>query len=294
MILDTATPANVKTTMTDAGAKSADLWMVPVAELNIDPDFNVRVHDDDYEAHIEYLTTRMLASGFDRTKPLSVYTVTAPDGKPAVYITDGHSRHAAVKRANSRGADISRVPCVTQPAGTSAEDLVTALVTSNTGKSLKPIEIAAVCKRLQGFGLEASEIAGRLCFTEAYVKQLFELLAAPKAVRDMVSRGEVAATLAVQMVRKAGKDAAKVLKEGLSKSGKGRVTAKHVREPAGRKTPVDSLKPVGGAAVPVTPYADIIRELIEYVETVRVGDDAQDLLDRAHAAIGAKSAVEDL
>lgn len=314
---------NVKKAMT--GASSADLWMVPVANLKIDPSFNCRIRDDEYEAQVAWLTEQIIDHGYDRTKPMAGYVAKEGD-ENVVYITDGHRRFEAVQRAIDKGHPVERIPVVTHPAGTSAEDLVTALVTSNSGQPLKPYEVATVIKRLQGFGLNESEIAKRLSYTREYVVQLLELLAAPADVRKMVTSGQVAATLAVETVRKVGAGAGAALAQGLEvakASGKSKVTRKHVLQ---LKLPGLVEKPKGTTitscandayarairfAISVGPDAaeflrdwelgdvsnwpkygniekchppvdlEIIRELVDYVKAVRVGDDAADLIKRA-------------
>jgi ParB family chromosome partitioning protein len=333
---DTVTTGNVKAAMKEADAKSSDLWMVPYDEIKVAEGFNVRSHDKGYEEHIDWLADQMVKHGYDRSKPMTGYVV---EGNK-VYITDGHSRHAAVAKAIARGAKIERIPVITHPPGTSPEDLVASLVTANSGRPLQPFEVATVCKRLMGYGLDEKTVAQRLGYTVPYVKDLLGLLAAPKAVREMVTKGEVSATLATKVIKEHGSKAAKVLKDAASAAkaaGKEKVTGKHVKrsvpvQPAlsgfealaeqfkdvkyksylgeinahlakhGFPT-IDSSKPAGGVekAVPppgleavaqvlVAPGAqivpiDLIRELVEYVEQVRVGDDAQDLLDRARAVL---------
>lgn len=283
-IFDTNTAGSTKAAMTNAGAKSGDLWQVPYENVHVVEGFNVRVRDAAYEEHVAWLTKEMVAKGYDKTKPMAGYVVKGDDGVSHVYVTDGHSRHEAVGRARAAGATIESVWVITAPAGTSAEDLTVALVTANSGKPLSPFELATVIKRLQGYGLDEGEIAKRLSYTREYVKQLLELLAAPKAVRDMVTSGKVSATLAAQTLRKHGKDAAAVLKGGAVEAaakGKAKVTAKHLK-------PAAAKKKVTKKPVQVDASSDvnaIIAELVEAVTACRVGDDYADLLARANAFI---------
>lgn len=317
-ILESAVPGNVKSAMKAVGAGSSDLWMVPVENLHIAEGFNVRNHDAAYEEHIEWLTDQMVQHGYKRDKPMTGFVVKGDDGESHVYITDGHSRYAAVGRAIARGANIEKIPVITHLNGTAPEELVISLVTANSGRPLQPFEIATVIKRLQGYGLDEKTIAQRLGYTPAYVKQLLDLLAAPKAVRDMVTTGKVSATLASQLIKQHGRKATEVLKAGLVEAeakGKGKVTGKHVkkavvigRDPAPARTvaPLDLFNPAGGLDEAVTPClrttyvgfirpqdADLIRELVEYIEQVRVGDDAQDLIDRAKAVLPKPATTEE-
>lgn len=291
---DSAEQGSVKGMQKETGAKSTDLWMVPYDEIRIADGFNVRVHDRAYEEHITYLAGQMVERGYDRTKPMAGYVV-KEDGRNIVYVTDGHSRHAAVAKAREAGAAIDLIPVVVHPPGTSAEDLTVALVTANSGKPLSPFEVATVCKRLQGYGYDAKTIAQKLGYTKEHINNLFDLLAAPKAVRDMVTEGKVSATLAVQTVRKHGKDAAKVLKEGAAEAaakGKTKVTGKHVKKVTG-KAAVPAKKASRKVEVATTqrPQAedktlDLIKRMADYIRLVRVGDDAADLLEEADSLIG--------
>ena len=214
------------------GVSSGDLWKMPIDRIRVIPGFNARNKDADYKASVREYANSMLANGYDETKPLAGY-VFEENGESFIGITDGHTRFDAVALANSEGAQITHLPVVTKARGTSMEDITVALVTNNTGKPLKPLEVAVVIKRLVGYGMEPKDIAKRIGITTAYLNSLLDLLAAPKALRDMVSNGTVAATLAIDTLKKHGKDAAKVLSgatKEAKKAGKERVTAKHVKK----------------------------------------------------------------
>lgn len=297
---DEAEQGSVKGMQKETGAKSTDLWMVPYDEIRIAEGFNVRVHDRAYDDHIAYLAAQMVERGYDKTKPMAGYVV-KEDGRNIVYVTDGHSRHAAVAKAREAGAAIDLIPVIVHPPGTSAEDLTVALVTANSGKPLSPFEIATVCKRLQGYGYDSKQIAQKLGYTKEHINNLFDLLAAPKAVRDMVVEGKVSATLAVQTVKKHGKEAAKVLKEGAAEAaakGKTKVTGKHVKKAvakapvpakkAGKKSTQPVEQPTTTSPVDVTAdkMRDLIKRMADYIRLVRVGDDAADLLSEADSLIG--------
>lgn len=222
------TPGNVKASMRSAGASSSDLWMVPRAQIRVLPGFNVRARTPDYERHIRTIGESILANGYRKDKPMAGYV--AKDGdEHIIYLTDGHSRLEAVDYACERGAEIELLPVVTSPAGTSMEDLTIGLVTSNSGRPLTPIETAAVCKRLVGYGMETPEIARRLTRTTAYVNELLALCAAPSKVRKMVEAGQVSAGNAVRALKKHGPKAAEVLGAQLTAAqsrGQAKVTAK--------------------------------------------------------------------
>lgn len=228
---------NVKAAMREAGAASSDLWKVPRDQIRILDGFNVRSTDDpDYRAHIRSIADSIKENGFYQDKPLSGFV--GKDGKAdVIFLTDGHSRLAAVDIAVSEGAEITVLPVVIKPRGTSMEDLTVALYTSNTGRPLTPFETGVICKRLVGYGWEPREIAKRLGLTSKYVNDLLGLVGAPKAVRELVTTGLVSATTAIKTIRDYGATASQTLNDAVTQakaSGKNRVTAKNLTPPKRR------------------------------------------------------------
>lgn len=230
------------------GCKSSDLWKVPPAQLRRHPGFNVRQQNEDYDSRVRALADSMKENGYYADKPMAGYVAREGEAN-IIIITDGHTRLDAVELAISEGAQIEVVPVVTKPAGTSMEDLTVALVTGNTGSPLKPYEVAIVCKRLVDYGMDEETIARRLGYTPTHVQNLLLLMAAPAAIRNMVAKDKISASLAVDMLKKHGPAAADVLKAASKEAGDaggGRVTAKQVtkaREKRGDKV-VKLAKPV--------------------------------------------------
>ncbi len=143
----------------------------------------------------------------------------------------GHRRFEAVALANSEGAEIKTVPMVIAPRGTTIEDLTADLVTGNNGDALEPFEVGVTAKRLQGFGWDIPAIAKRLDFTETYINDLLMLMESPRALRNMVQNGEVAASTAIELLHKHGAKAAEILQNGLARAqaaGQSRVTGKFI------------------------------------------------------------------
>jgi len=216
------------------GVKSRDLWMVStedIEKLHVLEGLNVRIKDKALQEHIRDLANKMKAEGFKASKPLEVI-VLEEGGESRLVVTDGHCRLAAVKIAIEEGAEIKQIPCIALPSkGTSLQDLVAGLVTNNTGKPLTTYETALVCKRLFGYGWKEAQIAERLAFGEAYVNMLLELVSAPLSIITMVQNGEVAATFAVEMMRKHRGKAVEILRQGLTSAkaaGKSRVTSSYL------------------------------------------------------------------
>lgn len=221
---------SAKKVMDEVGAKSRDLWQVPVEQIKVIPGFNVREKDEAYHEHIESLAKSILTEGFYQDKPLAGYVAREGD-KEVIYLTDGHCRFEGTQLANSRGANITRLPLVIKPNSSSLEDLTVSLVVSNSGKPLTPYEVGVVCKRLVGYGWDNKEIAGRLGFTEQYVDQLLTLMGAPLEIRKMVQAGALSAANAVDMLRKHGAKAVEILlnaQQKANEAGQKKVTARHL------------------------------------------------------------------
>lgn len=230
-------PGSIKKAASNSGFKSSDLWKAPVSSLRVVEGFNVRDKDDSYRERVEYICESIIANGYMDDKPIAGF-VSEENGEHIVIVTDGHTRLEAVHLAISRGHDIQTVPVVTKPRGTSMEDLTIALVTSNSGEKLRPYEVAKVCKRLIGYGMSEADIAKRLMLTRAYVLDLLNLLAAPTAIREMVSGGKISATEATKTIKKHGKAAAEVIATAAKESKDGRVTAKSIKKTSKAVNPV--------------------------------------------------------
>lgn len=222
-----------KSLMRETKTSSRDLWQVEIANIRLLDNFNARIHDAEYEAHIEWLTGQMVNHGYD---PESIMKgIVAREGDDQVlYLKDGYSRFQAIERANKRLPDdkkILRVPMVLAAQGTSIEDMTLDLIRSNAGKRLRPYEQAIVIKRLQRFGMKPEQIANELNFTIQTVNGLLTLAGAPPEIRDMVLSGKVSATTAIQEMTQHGSKAIDRLQTGLkvaSANGKNRVTNKHL------------------------------------------------------------------
>lgn len=226
----TLVAGSVKGAMKTADAKSRDLWFVPIEMIRRIPEFNVRVRDEKYLAHLRTIADSIKKEGFYPSHPLEGY-VANEDGENVIYLTGGYTRHEATGIANAEGAEIQLLPIVVAPPGTSREDLVVALVKGNEGKPLTPYEVAIVCKRLTNYSWDTSMIAERLGIAENYVDGLLLLIGAPLEIRSMVQSGELSATLAIQELRAKGSKAVEHLSNGLDRAkaaGASHVTAKHL------------------------------------------------------------------
>lgn len=221
---------NGKKAMDALNAKSNEVYRVPVDAFEFIEGFNPREDTPEYLAHIEQIAQSILANGFYRDKPISIFI----DEFNKVKVTDGHSRVRGARRALELGAELETLPAVIKPKGTSMEDLTVALVTSNSGKHLTPFETGKVCKRLIDMGMDEKTIAKRFALGVEYVRDLLGLVASPKPIRDMVIAGEVSPTTAIKELNEHGSKAVERLATGLAKAkaeGKTKVTGKHLDKP---------------------------------------------------------------
>lgn len=230
-----ASPKNVFSQL--ALTREANSARVVFEDIFIKPGLNVRVKDAGYHAHVRVLADSIKANGFYAHEPIVVWPV-QESKKIKLYVVDGHCRYDGLALALNEGADINDVPVLILDKSVSQEDLMVFMAMSITKKKLSPLEVSIVCKRLRGFGWTPNVIAERLCITVEYVHNLLTLASSPKSIRDMVACGEVAAALAVSMIRTHGSDTAEVLDEALLKardSGKSKVTARFLPERARKK-----------------------------------------------------------
>ncbi|SDV48682.1 ParB/RepB/Spo0J family partition protein [Chitinasiproducens palmae] len=228
-LLPPIVPGRMKEAIAQAGGKSADLWMVPPDQIHYDPLDNIRALDQE---HVRHLADLMLANGYDRKHPIGCF-VRKRDGRDIICVYAGQHRYHAAKLAIAEGADIRAIPVVIDAAKfVSRSSLIIAGVNGNKGASLTPLQLAAAVADLQREGLSSSAIAKQLCVTDQTLRDLEVLRAAPACVLEMVARGEVSATLAIEQIRQHGSDAAVAHLEAAVRkarsAGKARASAKHL------------------------------------------------------------------
>lgn len=223
------TAANPKALLSShAMIKGDAYYLCPIEDILVLPDFNVRIKDDAYYAHIRSIADSIKENGFYADKPLTTYGALF-EGRNRIFLTDGYCRLEGAQLAISEGAPLSDLPIVQKDKSTSMEDLTVALARSNGGKRLTPPELAVVCKRLTTFGWKPQKIAEKIGITPEYVSQLLTLSGAPSAVREMVQHGQATAATAIEAIREHGDKAGEVLTAALvvaKAAGKEKVTRK--------------------------------------------------------------------
>lgn len=202
--------------------KRADAMKVRLQDLHEEPGFNLRIEDADFAASIEDLAHHIAAGG--QYPALEV----RPRDAGGVFIVDGHRRKRAIARAVKIGAALADKDgdvwvSIVAFEGNDA-DRVARVITSAEGRALSPLEVATGYARLRSFGWDNTRIAQKVGKTPQHVAQLLLLADSNSDVQQMVAAGDVSAAVAVNVVRKHGDDAGKVLADA-AKNGKGKVTA---------------------------------------------------------------------
>ena len=154
-----------------------------------------------------------------------------------VIVVDGHHRHAAYMELIAEGVEIKRID-VMQFRGNDAER-ITLMLTSAQGKPLTPLEMGFQYKKLIAFGWTAAEIGNKVGKGQRHVDDMVFLANAPSAVHAMIRDGAVSASLALDMVRRHGDDAAEFLKQSHEKvreKGGTKVTKKAIGESKKQKS----------------------------------------------------------
>lgn len=215
---------SIKRLMNEIGAKSRDLWQVEIQNLRIIEGFNVRVRTKALKAHIESLADSMKSEGYYQDHAMAGFVAMEGEGQ-VIYVTDGHCRLEAIHLANSRGAEIKKVPVVVNP-DANLEDLTVALARGNSGKNLDPFELAVVARRLTKWGWTQKEVADRMGVSITTVQNYLTLMQAPREIRDMVAEGVVGLHTALEALRTRGPEAVNALRRAAEASdkdtGKGR------------------------------------------------------------------------
>lgn len=237
------TKVNIK----DEAIGRSDLFRMPPDKLHIKEDWNSRNDSDpENEAHVESLTVSIMEVGVKQ--PLTIY-----QDSGTFYVSDGHCRLKAVRRAIERGADIKAVPVQLEERYSDEADRIFSQIVRNSGKPLAPFEMGRVFKRLLAFGWTVDDIAKKSGINRGWVIELLELQASAAEIQEMVSTGRVSATLAIESLRKDGDKAGEVLTQAVATAqaaGKTRATKKHIVPYAGKpKTGRERLKELLGKDV---------------------------------------------
>lgn len=201
-----------------------NIWNLDPRIIKIATGFNVRDEGPELDAHIETIALSIKAKGYDQSKAVTIF-----EGEDGYYISDGHCRLRATMLAIKLGADIKRIPVVTEARGINEADRVLGLITRNSGKNLSPLEQGRVYKRLAGFGWDEKEMAEGTGKSIGHVRQMITLMEAKPETHQQIVANKVSATAVAEAVREHGPaKAAKVVTDAIKQSGGKRATARAV------------------------------------------------------------------
>lgn len=232
----------------------SDIHWIDPHNLNVRLQWNARdFNDPTNQAHIDQLSLSIAEIGVK--EPL---TVIWEDSK--AWVVDGECRLRATLRAiEVHKAPIKTIPTKSEVRYASEADQLFGQVVRNSGKPFSQMESAKVFKRLLDLGWQQADIAKKAGLTPARISQILDLLAMPEPIKQMVTNGQVSASMAVATLKEhnPGK-AVEVLKDAVAvaqSEGSQRAMPKHVEAPAVAKPPVGK-RSLG--------IEKIIREAIDY------------------------------
>lgn len=220
----------------DKTIKRADAMKIRLEDIHEEPGFNLRDEtavDADgisFEDSIQALADYIGAGG---TYPaLEV----RPRDEGGVWVVDGPRRRRALLLLDAAG-QLPRVPArdggqpeawisIVPFEGNDA-DRTLRVLTSVENRRLAPLELARGYRRLARFGWTVAQIADGVHKSRTHVEQMLMLANANSDVQQAVSSGQVAATVAVGLVREHGEQAGQAIAQAAERAqaeGRSKVT----------------------------------------------------------------------
>lgn len=224
-------PGNLKNGMKAAGAKSNELWTVPLEQLRAIEGFNVRVRNAKYFARVRKYADSMKEHGYLPHKPMAGYMGKDPEtGEDVVFYTAGHTRYDSIMLANSELPEEKQIKAVTvvmqPPKTTTTKRLNALLITENDAAALDPYEASIVCRRMLDDGSSVEEIAKEVNFSTEWVDSLLQLAAAPRELQLMIVDDVIKPTFAIETIKEhGGEQALVILKQALARKTGGKTDA---------------------------------------------------------------------
>ena len=137
---------NTKAAASQAGATSADLWMVPYDQIHYDPADNIRAVD---LAWVTELAVLMIQHGYDKGSPLHCY-VRKVEGKDLFYVYKGQHRYLAAGKAIKAGKDLGKIPLVVRDSReVDRAKMVVDGYNNNRQKAPSPLDLATSIAELR-------------------------------------------------------------------------------------------------------------------------------------------------
>ena len=166
-----------------------DVLYLPIEQINIEPDFNVRQDMGDLSALAKSIEENGIKNPIRGFKREGVY-----------WITDGHRRYYAAKILVKKGIDV-KIPLISEGHLVTEEQRVIDMLVCNDGKKLNPIEESEAVARLFNYGYSETDINKKTGFSKVYICNLKLLNSAPRKLKDLIIQNIVSATLAMSILR---------------------------------------------------------------------------------------------
>ena len=180
-----------------------DLYMVPVTNIDVIPEFNARdFSTPENVAHVEWLAESIASEGIK--EPLLGYM----DGT-RFKVTNGECRMRAIAKLAEDGVVVENVPVRLEARYANDADRLYTQVTSNSGKNFTPMELSTLFLRMVFLGQSEEVIAKRTATDVRRVKQLLDYQSLPARVKDMVKDGTVSVSFAMETYHAEGRDSQK-------------------------------------------------------------------------------------
>lgn len=192
--------------------RPGELKDVPIDLIHANWDFNKRIQ----YGNIDWLAENIKVNGL--VTPLVLYPEAClqddpkafyydgklknyPKGYYRLTVQDGHRRFKAILKAKQDlGWEAETVECRRFNEGETKEERLLNQILMNSGKALEPIEAQAIFKELNNLGWDEETIAKRVGCSSVHVKRMLELSTAEELTKYMIERGEISASLVLEVL----------------------------------------------------------------------------------------------
>lgn len=177
-------------TIRDNTKRGDEIYQIPLDKVIVRDNFNVR-HDF---GDIEGLANSILQNG--QTQAGIVDTL----ANGTFVLVDGHRRTLALKLIWERTGILPMFEARVNKKGTTEEQRILQMFTSQDNKQLTPHECATQLKRLMNLGYSnQSDIARKIGKTPAYVSQMLSYANESDLIKDEVVNGNISVATVIQL-----------------------------------------------------------------------------------------------
>ncbi len=227
-------------------------------------DFN----DPENQEHIERLANSIREIGVK--EPLTVVM----EGKSPVLV-NGESRLRAIKLLAKDGHKVETVPVQLDDPEIDEASKFAEQISRNSGKPYTVLEQCAVFCRLRDLGWNDKQIGDHAGLTDERARQIISLEMANEAVRKLIHKGKVSATLVQRVIAKSdsSEEVDEAINEAMQRAvteGASKVGPRHLKT---KEKPADAPPPTPDPDLPFEPMEqervsskNLLNELLRYVD----------------------------